>query len=266
MENNIYNIIYSGKTEKGMKENNEDDYVTISYERNNENKDKIYLLAVADGLGGHASGELASKIAIMELRETIKRNLEVMDVKNTITTEMLKDLLLSGFKKASDEILYQAKIMPGKKGMCTTMVAALVKENGECVIANVGDSRAYLIGDKSQIWHTKDHSYVQLLVDIGEITEEEAFSHSMKNLVEKVLGLEENIKPDLYEKKIEDEILLLSSDGLHDFIRDGEIKDIVLKQGISAADMLIEKALENESYDNITVVLAGKKQEKENNI
>ncbi len=74
MENNIYNIIYSGKTEKGMKENNEDDYITTVYERNNENKDKIYLLAVADGLGGHASGELASKIAIMELWEKNKNN------------------------------------------------------------------------------------------------------------------------------------------------------------------------------------------------
>ena len=88
----------------------------------------------------------------------------------------------------------------------------------------------------------------------------------MKNLVEKALGFGENIKPDIYEKKIEDEILMISSDGLHDFIRDEEIKDIVLKHEISVVDILIEKALEKGSYDNITVVMARKKQEKQNNI
>jgi len=271
---NTDNIIYSGKTEKGKRENNEDTYGITTYECCGE---KILMLVVADGLGGYAAGDVASKIAVMELQETIKRSIENKknnkdnkdnNKDNKLTTEMLKDLLLSGFKKANDEIIHQAKIVPGRKGMCTTMVAALVKEDGECIIANVGDSRAYLISNtgEGKIWHTKDNSFVQLLIDAGEITEEEAFSHSMKNLVEKALGLEENIKPDLYEKKIEDEILLISSDGLHDFIRDAEIKDIVSKQGISAADILIEKALENESYDNITVVLAGKKQKKQNNV
>ena len=144
MKNDIYNIIYSGKTEKGKRENNEDAYEIVTYECCGE---KILMLAVADGLGGHASGELASKIAVMELRETIKRGVDDINAKSksTITTEILKNLLLSGFKKANDEILYQAKIVPGRKSMGTTMVAALVKEDGECAIANIGDSRAYLI-------------------------------------------------------------------------------------------------------------------------
>ncbi len=237
-------IIYSGKTEKGRRENNEDSYHAKTYEFNNQ---KIHLLIVADGLGGHAAGDVASKIAVMELRETIKRGAEG----NKITKELLKKLLMAGFKKANEEICYQAKIMPEKKNMGTTMVAALVLESGECIIANVGDSRAYLIGDE-KIWHTKDHSFVRSLIDAGEITEEEAFSHPMKNIVEKALGVD-----DLYEKKIDDKILLLSSDGLHDYVRDAEIKDIILRYGLKSCDMLLKKALENEGEDNITVVVAG---------
>ncbi|RLI78813.1 serine/threonine protein phosphatase, partial [Archaeoglobales archaeon] len=144
-------------SEKGRRKNNEDAYLAKKIS-------SYYVFAVADGLGGHAAGEIASKIAVIELEETIKR-----------FKGSPKEMLKKAIEKANEEVYLQSKEFADRKGMATTLVACILDENGNGIIANVGDSRAYLIND--EIWHTKDHSYVQELVDTGVITEDEAFNH-----------------------------------------------------------------------------------------
>ena len=224
---------YYGLSVKGRRENNEDAYLS----------DKIrdfYVFAVADGLGGHEAGEIASKLAIIELKETLKRQ-----------EGDLKDLLVRAFKKANDEVFFQNKI--GRTNMGTTLTACVVK-GCRGIIANVGDSRAYVINDG--VWHTKDHSYVQELLDAKAITEEEAFEHPYKHIVTRVIGLDEDVEVDLYEVDLRGKVLLLSTDGMHDYVRDERIREIVLKfEPREACERLVEEALNSGSGDNITVIV-----------
>jgi len=228
---------YYGLSVKGRRENNEDSYLI-------EKIRDFYVFAVADGLGGHEAGEIASKLAMIELKETLKETLKRHEGD-------LKDLLIRAFKKANDELFLQNKIR--KSNMGTTLTACVVK-GFRSIIANVGDSRAYVIN--GGIWHTKDHSYVQKLLDAGAITEEDAFRHPYRNIVTRVIGLDEDVEVDLYEVDLRGKVLLLSTDGLHDYVRDEKIKEIVLSfEPKDACEMLIEEALNSGSSDNITVVI-----------
>lgn len=223
-------------SEKGKRENNEDAYLA-------EKIGSYYAFAVADGLGGHAAGEIASRIAILELRETVRRKAGSM-----------REILEYAYEKANEEILFQSEMFPERKGMGTTLTACILDENGKGVIANVGDSRAYVIND--EIWHTRDHSYVQELVDKGVISEEEAMKHPMKNIVTRVLGVEEQVTPDFYEIDLKEKTLLLSTDGLHDYVREERIVEIARAYDPErACKELVREALREGSEDNITVVV-----------
>ncbi|MDO8724440.1 MAG: Stp1/IreP family PP2C-type Ser/Thr phosphatase [Candidatus Methanoperedens sp.] len=232
-------------TNKGSRDNNEDTLLTVTPEHNN----RYYLFAVADGMGGHAAGEFASKIAITELKETIK---EGFAATHAINLESMKQLLLMGFSKANLKISYQAKREYEKSGMGTTLVAVLLDSEGKGVVANVGDSRAYFVGDKI-IRITKDHSYVQELVDGGIITKEEAAVHPRKNIVTRIIGME-SVKPDFFEIELGKNTLLLCSDGLTDALSDEKIRDIIIYSEIeNICKNLVETAKSN-SRDNITII------------
>ena len=227
-------IRYYGFSGKGKRNKNEDAYIA-------EKIDDLYVFAVADGLGGHVMGEVASKIAIGELKEAIKRYGE--------------NGLITAFEKANETIFFENEQRGTNMG--TTMVACIMMGDGKCKIANVGDSRAYIIND--EIWRTKDHSLVQELVDSGIINEEEAFNHPQKNIVTQVLGLKKDVKPDVYEKDIKNSILLLCSDGLSDYVKDEEIAKIVKKYDPKkACKKLYKKALKEGSQDNITTIVVKK--------
>jgi len=170
---------YCAVTDKGGRSNNDDAYdaITIEHPRGN-----LHLLAVADGLGGGAAGEVASRLAVIELVETVKRRVAA---RKTITPETMKELLRAGFAKANEEICYQAKLVHERRDMGTTLVAALLRDDGTGVVANVGDSRAYLIesgeggrdrGGGGIVQVTRDHSYVQELVNRGTIDEDEVIT------------------------------------------------------------------------------------------
>ena len=231
-------------TDRGKRENNEDSLVVKRF-------GDIYLLAVADGLGGHSAGEVASELTMIELEEAVKKGFA-----EGITD--FRMLLEQAFEKANREIYSLARENPDYSKMGTTLVAALIEEK-RCVIANIGDSRAYLIGEEIK-QQTKDHSFVQELVDRGIITKEEAFDHPEKNIITKVMGTDADIKPDLYEIRFSDEYLLLCSDGLTDFLRDEEITEIILaaEQINQACINLIDLAKNKggAKADNITVILA----------
>lgn len=212
----------------------------------------VYLLAVADGLGGHAAGEVASKVALIEIEEFLKARLG----KEGISDQNIQKAMEGAISKANNEIYRLSNENPAYARMGTTLVMAIVSEN-KAMIANVGDSRAYLIGEEIKRI-TKDHSLVQELLDKRLITEEEAFKHPQKNIVTKTLGIESEVKADFHPIELDDNIFLLCSDGLTDSLRDEEINEIVLrsKNLKAACDLLIDKAKEKGGEDNITVILA----------
>ena len=222
---------------------NQDAYLAATI----KNIDRIsYVFAVADGLGGHLSGEIASKTAV----DFIKNNLskicnyfdseEMMSFVNDINQEL---------KKIGDD-------EPARLGMATTLTMCILDGNDLC-ICHVGDSRAYIITKDEITRLTKDHSLVQILIDEGKITQEEAEIHPQKNVITRALGTDNSVKVDFYRYEINpDAIYLICSDGLFNMLSDYEIQTIVNENSLEdSAKMLIDSANENGGNDNITVVL-----------
>ncbi|GAA6823851.1 hypothetical protein HpBTM60_25010 [Helicobacter pylori] len=142
--------------------------------------------------------------------------------------------------------------------MGTTCVCALVFDD-YIVVANIGDSRAYLVNSRDVEQITSDHSFVNHLVMIGQITEEEAFSHPQRNIITKVMGTDKLVSPDIFVKRFNYyDYLILNSDGLTDYVRDNQLQEIIEDNDTidSIGLKLIEVALANDSNDNISFVLA----------
>ena len=229
----------------GRRENNEDSYIAEKVGGN-------ILLAVADGMGGHLAGEVASKKAIEVLKETLEANRFGDPV----------EILRKAIHRANEEIYKMGHDPdhPEWYKMGTTLTATIVRGD-TATVGNVGDSRTYLIRDGTITRLTKDHSLVQELIDRGEITEEEARKHPQKNIITKALGIEEELKLEPEDiKKIAlkpGDYLLLCSDGLSDALTDKDILNTVMNARSlqDAVKFLIEKAYSMGSSDNITVVL-----------
>ncbi|XRO76673.1 PP2C family protein-serine/threonine phosphatase [Methanocaldococcus sp. 10A] len=230
-----------GISHKGNRANNED-YILIK-----KIKD-IYLLAVADGIGGHNAGYVASEMAIDVLKNIISEKYN-----ENLSFEEIKELLNEVYNTAHKGIKENA--VRDKEGMGTTLTTAIIKGN-KCIIANCGDSRAYLIRDGEIVFRTKDHSLVQALIDAGHITEEEAMHHPMKNIITSALGLDD-FKVDIYDLDLKDEdILLLSSDGLHDYVSKEDILKTV-NDNDSPKDIVEEllKTALKETRDNVSIIV-----------
>lgn len=206
------------------------------------------LLIVADGMGGHAAGDVASEEATAEIHRVIDKRLTNGD---TDSEAILSDAVEAANQRLQRLIEDDASLY----GMGTTVVAALIAE-AEATIVNVGDSRAYHIGETiEQV--TVDQSLVQELVDSGEITKEEAQTHPQRNVVSQALGTNTSVAPDLYEVSVSD-TLLLCSDGLSEEVDEIRIAEVVTETSSleSAAERLIKLANKNGGSDNITVALA----------
>lgn len=206
-----------------------------------------YVFAIADGLGGHAAGEVASALAI----ECLKNAMKFCDGD-------LKETLRGAVYNACDQILAHAKKFPEKEGMATTLIAAVVDDSLSCTLVNVGDCRAHCI-TANDVKTTKDHSYVNQLADRGEVKPEDIWQHPLSMVLTQALGDPDiDVTPDFYEFDLHDTFLLLSSDGLHDFVRKERIQELVLEPGTDpekTCAALIREALGNGSDDNITVLL-----------
>ena len=187
----------------------------------NSESEKFLLLAVADGMGGAAKGEEASKIALNTLTKTI--------IPELFGSLSFTELLENGIKNANQEILDYTTNNPESSGMGTTTVCAVIKGN-DVHLANVGDSRAYVISKDEIRRVTKDHSYVQALIDEGQITEEEAREHPQKNVITKAVGIMESVEPDTMKLALDtDESLLLCCDGVIAHLTDEDIHKIILQ-------------------------------------
>ncbi len=204
------------------------------------------LFLVADGMGGHKAGDLASEYTVLQVCEAAEKCMR------DIPLQILK----SAFQYANQKLIEKSWESPAYSGMGTTLVAVTVKD-GTAYVANVGDSRLYKIGDQiEQI--TEDHSLVEEMVRMGEISKEEARNHPEKNIITRAIGVTETVEPDYFDTRLEKgECLLLCSDGLSNMVSDSQIKDILdHRQDLrSGAEELVRTANLNGGKDNIAVVL-----------
>ncbi|MEF9952516.1 MAG: Stp1/IreP family PP2C-type Ser/Thr phosphatase [Clostridium sp.] len=224
-----------------VREVNEDSILTLE-------TDNYTILIVADGMGGHSAGEIASLIAVTTINEYLEKNFSIYED----VTELLRDAIL----EANREIFKKASSSESLSGMGTTITALLIIGN-KVYIGHVGDSRAYLIrnGEISQI--TEDHSYINELLKKGAITKEEAKVHPMKNLITRAVGTDKYVVIDTYEECIySNDVLLLCSDGLTRYVTDSEILDFVIKG--SRSEDLVDTANLRGGKDNISVIVARK--------
>lgn len=222
------------------RKNNEDSYYL------NESK-KLYVLA--DGMGGHLAGERASKMAT----EIVAKDFE--DGKKVASIEDAIEILSSSIRDANKKIYGSSQENENYRGMGTTLSCGIILDN-VLIYSNVGDSRIYRINkDIEQI--TKDDSFVNYLMEIGEITEEEAKNHPKKNVLTKALGTTSDIEVIVNTLNIKDnDIFLFCSDGLTNMVPDEEIFKIVKENSPEdARDKLLDLALKNGGMDNITFIL-----------
>ena len=219
------------------------DYISVSEEPIG-NLPNLFL--VADGMGGHKAGDLASEYTVAKVQEAVSKSMQ------TIPYQILK----GAFQYANQKLLEKAGESDSYTGMGTTLVAATVK-NDAVYVVNVGDSRLYKIGDKiEQI--TEDHSLVEEMVRMGEISKEQARNHPDKNIITKAMGVSDTVEPDYFDTDLQKgECLLMCSDGLSNMVSDGQIKEIVdMRTDLeSCAKELIRAANQNGGRDNIAVVL-----------
>lgn len=211
--------------------------------------DEYSYAIVADGMGGHLAGEVASKMAVDIISEYICKNLSC-----DLDRFQVREVVHKAFMKANIEIYEYSCNNERVMGMGTTATLVMIYK-GYLIYAHVGDSRAYKISDKiTQI--TRDHSYVQELVKLGQITPEEAKHHPRRNYITRAMGVEETVRVDMGVKEYKGEKILICSDGLYGQIEDEEllceINSAPIKDSIG---VLIDKANERGGADNITAVI-----------
>jgi protein phosphatase len=207
------------------------------------------LLVLADGMGGHAAGDRASSTVVAELLELAGESYGSDEALRRLATAV---------HNANSRLRDEMDEDPELEGMGTTLIAFL-RSGNMLALANIGDSRAYLVRDGVFSQITKDHSFVQSLIDDGRITQAEAEHHPQRSLVTRVLTGREDDEPDLSLREAKPgDRLLLCSDGLPDYVAGSTIEEIVTGHGTPAqiADALIAIALKAATRDNVTVVVA----------
>ncbi len=238
---------FGGKTDIGKcRDLNEDSLLTSK-------NDGYYLFVVADGMGGHLAGEVASKLAVDSINHYIRQNFHSTDDK--------LDLINHALLYANSEI-YEKSISDSRYANMGTTCDAAICIDDDVYIGHVGDSRVYLYSDGIITQITRDHSLVADLIESGSLTEEEAKNTRQKNIITRALGGDNRLTVDVHQIKIKSQdILLLCSDGLTNGIDDNSIKE-VLEMKISPeekSDMLIYMSNASGGYDNSTVVVAEKR-------
>ena len=253
-------MICAANSDIGMKRNvNQDSYILKTY------SDKTALCVVCDGMGGAKGGAEASKIAseafLASMDEFLAPHIGSKD--KSLHASDIRDNLILSVDRANNAVYTYAKSHSSLKGMGTTLVAVFVIEhNVFCV--NVGDSRMYLMKGNKIKQITKDHSYVQYLLDIGQITEKEAENFPNKNVITRAVGTEDSVTPEYFREGVsEGTFILLCTDGLTNFVDNETIRKIVADDSKNIDQLtlglkvrkLIDTANESGGADNITAAL-----------
>lgn len=232
------------ETNKGlMRENNEDNLIV-------EETGRYNLYAVADGMGGHKAGEVASSIAIDIIRDCFLKNFDAEEFK-------APTFIIESINKANDKIRKESLNKEEYAGMGTTITMAVVDHSIKTAyIGNVGDSRAYIIKNDEIKQITEDHTYVHELLKDGRITIAEAKTHPKRNVITRAVGSEDFVHADIFEIEVENDIMLLCTDGLTTHLSDDKIKETIREYGSSeSVQRLIKLANDNGGTDNITIII-----------
>jgi PPM family protein phosphatase len=243
-------VTIGSKSDIGMKRaENQDSHGHYSPEKGCDHP-KGVLIALADGMGGHAGGTKASRTAVDILMEEYYK-----DIQNSIPVS-----LSNAFKLANQAVLDAGEKDHKLKGMGSTLTAVVFHKD-TLYYAHVGDSRGYRLNDGNIVQFTRDHSYVADLVKAGAITEEEAKNHPEKNIITRAIGAGPKLKTDidrLPEKLKKGEYILLCCDGLHGLVPDHEILETVtaVQEPDAACAKLVDMANANGGLDNISVLIA----------
>ena len=235
--------VYSA-TDVGQKRKMNQDYVFTSEDAVGNLPN---LFVVADGMGGHNAGDFASSHAVEILVDEIRKDADYNPVK----------VIRHAIETANTDIIEQAQTDEGLRGMGTTMVVSTIVGQ-YAYVANVGDSRLYVVqGQIQQI--TKDHSLVQEMVRLGEISPEEARNHRDKNIITRALGAEKTVDIDFFDLKLEaGDTILMCSDGLSNMVDDRKMEEIILDSEMELTEKgktLIREANLNGGKDNIAIIL-----------
>ncbi|MCX8129011.1 MAG: Stp1/IreP family PP2C-type Ser/Thr phosphatase [Clostridia bacterium] len=235
------------KSDKGMvREINEDSYNIIA-----GYSEIPVAFIIADGMGGHNSGEIASKMAVEYISNSVMNISK--DFENSDIAETIKGFM----EKANADVYKASQEHEDNFGMGTTLITALVYQK-KMYIGHVGDSRVYLIRENRIERLTTDHSFIEELIKSGTLTREEAENHPKKNIITRALGCSEDIQVDTYIADImSDDTFILCTDGLSNMLDDDEIMEIVKANDEPAAvcEKLVDAANKNGGEDNITVIL-----------
>lgn len=239
-------MIIASQTNIGRRISNEDSFLVP------KEAHTLKLIAVADGMGGHAAGKRASYLAVTGLEEQLEEEL-----RSGLKGDPVKQLR-DAIRVVNRDIFLHAQTEEGCRGMGTTLTLALLMED-QYIAANVGDSRLYHFDGWSLTQVTHDHSLVAVLVASGEITLAESYVHPHRNIITRALGTSKYEEADYFHRRWHaGDILMLCSDGLHGVLQDESLEEMLRREQPPQAlcDMLIEAALAEGGTDNITVVMA----------
>ncbi|RDY28675.1 Stp1/IreP family PP2C-type Ser/Thr phosphatase [Romboutsia weinsteinii] len=246
-------MIYSCASHIGKVRTNNEDYcggeiIEI------EEKNTVGVFAIADGMGGHKKGEVASKLAVENIICFLKENLIQHE---NVKIDYIDDILKQAYNSVNSIIHKKSVDNIECEGMGTTLVTAVIYKNN-LYVANVGDSRCYLSHGKKFDKITVDHSIVEELVRANVITEREAKTHPRRNHITRAMGTDEMVIVDIFKCSIEPEdMILLATDGLTGFVEDDEVKKIISKDKNidEISEELINMANEVSGKDNVSVIL-----------
>lgn len=228
------------------REMNQDSYYISDLEN-----DELKLYILADGMGGYKGGEIASSLAVANVKNYITNHFR----KTRKDKENILKLIQYAIEYANKVIYEKAQEDEELHDMGTTLDICLIYNN-RVFIGHVGDSRVYRIRKNIMRKLTTDHSYVEKLVKEGTITKEEAYDHPKKNMLMKALGCHSLVEPDVICKGfLKDDILLMCSDGLTNMLRENEIYNLLLNNPDNPEEALIKNANDLGGYDNITAII-----------
>ncbi len=230
-------------TDPGMvRDHNEDSVIIV------KNDEGSHLMAIADGMGGHSAGEVASSIAINYLGDHFKKSFRKMSKVDAVN--WIRDVV----DEINTLIFQYEKTHPESKGMGTTLVLAILTKD-YLLFGNVGDSSGFVMKDNNLHKVTYDHTLVNLLVSAGELTKEEASVHPKKNVLMKALGAATEVDVDIFDCDMDISEILLSSDGLTGMLDREGIEKVLLSEGTveEKVERLVMKANNRGGTDNISV-------------
>lgn len=243
-----------GITDKGaVRKDNQDSYIIEKCTA----KDGI-IVSLCDGMGGAKAGGIASNLANKAFVAYIFAKLKARTPKNKYG-----EILQNACAEANGVAYEYSMFDDSFTGMGTTIVGGIVEASGKGYLINVGDSRAYRISKREQVMYqiTRDHSYVESLVECGAITREEARNHPRKNVITRALGVEPDVESDFFSFTLQNgDILILCSDGLSNMLSDDELLDMALDnpEPETLCRLLVETALLRGAGDNVTVIAVTK--------